>query len=478
MSLIKQAKAGVFWTFVQQFSVQLINFSVQIVLARILLPSDFGLIAMIAVFVALGQTLSDSGMTSSLIRNNENTENDYGTVFLTNLGVSTFLYGICYAIAPLVADFYKQEILADLLRVYALVFIISAFNVVQLARFSKELDFKSQFTYQLPSVVIGAITGIVMAYFGFGVWSLIGLNVAQSLVFSVSLWIFYKWRPKFIFDSSIFKFHFSYGYKLTLSGILNTLYLNLYKIIIGKKFSASQVGFFSQADSLRLFPVNQLNTVLNKVTFPLFSKIKDDDEKLKLAYISSTRLVLSCSSVMMTILILIAEPLFLIVFGEKWLPSVPYFQILCLASVFLPFSSYNLNILKVKGRSDLFLKVEVIKKIIGVISLLVCIPFGIEAIVWSLCLTNILFAYINGFFSGRLLNYNVYSQVKHSLAIIIVAFIPFLAVYYLNSIYGNMIVGNWFKLFFLSVSYCILYLPLLFIFNKALLIDIKRIIKR
>uniref|UniRef100_UPI00258D8089 lipopolysaccharide biosynthesis protein n=1 Tax=uncultured Chryseobacterium sp. TaxID=259322 RepID=UPI00258D8089 len=324
MSLIKQAKQGVFWTFIQQFSIQFINFGVQIILARLLQPSDFGLIAMIAVFVALGQSLSDSGMTSSLIRNDKNTENDYGTVFLTNLGVSLILYGIAYILAPFVADFYKQDILTDLLRAYALVFIISSFNVVQLAKFTKELNFKSQFTYQLPSVMIGALTGILMAYYGLGVWSLVGLNIAQAISFSLFLWFFYQWKPKLIFDKSIFKYHFDFGYKLTLSGVLNTVYLNLYRIIIGKKFSTTSVGYFTQADSLRLFPVNQLSSVLNKVTFPLFASIKNEPDKLRRAYISSTRLVLSLSSVLMIILILIAKPLFLIVFGEKWLPSVPY----------------------------------------------------------------------------------------------------------------------------------------------------------
>ncbi|SMP15451.1 lipopolysaccharide biosynthesis protein [Chryseobacterium profundimaris] len=477
MSLIKQAKQGVIWTFIQQFSIQFINFGVQIILARLLQPSDFGLIAMIAVFVALGQSLSDSGMTSSLIRNDKNTENDYGTVFLTNLGVSLILYGTAYAIAPFVADFYKQEILTDILRAYALVFIISSFNVVQLAKFTKELNFKSQFTYQLPSVIIGALTGVLMAYYGFGVWSLVGLNIAQAASFSLFLWFFYQWKPKVIFDKSIFKYHFDFGYKLTLSGVLNTVYLNLYRIIIGKKFSTTSVGYFTQADSLRLFPVNQLSSVLNKVTFPLFASIKNDQDKLKKAYISSTRLVLSLSSVLMIILILIAKPLFLIVFGEKWLPSVPYFQILCIASIFLPLGTYNLNILKVKGRSDMFLRVEIIKKVIGVISLIICIPFGINAIVWSLCITNVFFAYLNGYFSGRFINYTVYQQIVHSLGIILICIIPFALVFWLNEL--------WFKQYnnFLIIAvdvlcYMAIYLPFLFVFNKALINDLKLVLKK
>lgn len=478
MTLTNQAKKGVFWTFLQQFSVQGINFVVQIILARLLLPSDFGLVAMIAIFVAIGQSLSDSGMTSSLIRNKENTEADYGTVFLTNFVVSLIIYVVVYFAAPFVAHFYKQDILTNLLRTYSLIFIISSFYVVQIAKFSKELNFKSQFTYQLPSVIIGAVVAIILAKEGFGVWSLIGLNIAQAISFSIILWLFYKWRPKFIFDKSVFKFHFNYGYKLTLSGILNTVYLNLYKIIIGKAYSPATVGFFTQADSLRLFPVNQFSAVLNTVTFPLFASIQND-EQLKNAYKRALRLVLSASSAMMFILIICAKPLFLLIFGEKWLPSVPYFQILCVASIFLPIGTYNLNILKVKGRTDLFLRVEIIKKIIGTIALFSSIAFGIEAIVWTLCLTNILFAYINGYFSGKLITYALKDQIINSLAIIAVAVAPAIVTYllfenFLKALHFN----NFLQVVAVILCYLILYIPLLFFFNTELIKDLKMLLRK
>ncbi|QQT53191.1 lipopolysaccharide biosynthesis protein [Sphingobacterium multivorum] len=477
MGFVSQAKKGVVWTFMQQFSIQLINFVVQIVLARILVPSDFGLIAMITIFIAIGQSLSDSGMTSSLIRNNENTEGDYGTVFITNLGVSFIVYGIVYLIAPFVAIFYKQEILTPLLRVFSLVFIFSSFYVVQLAKFTKELNFKSQFTYQVPSVIIGAVTGISMAKSGFGVWSLVGLNLAQTCSFGVILWVFYKWKPKWRFDKKVFRSHFDYGYKLTLSGLINTIYLNLYRVLIGKKFSASSVGFFTQADSLRLFPVNQLSAVLNKVTFPLFASIQNDDKKLKNAYKSALRLVLSITSAMMLILVLVAEPLFRIVYGSKWLPAVPYFQILCIASIFLPIGTYNLNILKVKGRSDLFLKVEIIKKVIGILSLAICIPFGITAIVWSLCLTNIFFAYLNGYFSGKFIHYTMKDQIMNSFSVIIISIVPYFIISFTMNHY-NIIFQDAISIVVQLLTFVLIYFPLVFIFNKPLLHDIKLVLKR
>jgi O-antigen/teichoic acid export membrane protein len=479
MGFVSQAKQGVIWTFLQQFSIQLINFAVQIVLARILVPADFGLIAMITIFIAIGQSLSDSGMTSSLIRNKENTDRDYGTVFITNFGVSIVVYAIVFFIAPFVAMFYKQDILTQILRVFGLVFILSSFYVVQLAKFTKELNFKSQFTYQVPSVLIGAVVGIYMAKQGYGVWSLVGLNLAQAGSFGLILWLFYRWKPKWRFDKSIFRSHFDYGYKLTLSGLLNTIYLNLYRVLIGKKFSPSSVGFFTQADSLRLFPVNQLSTVLNKVTFPLFASIQNDDRRLKEAYKSALRLVLSLTSAMMLILVLIAEPLFRLVYGDKWLPSVPYFQILCIASIFLPIGTYNLNILKVKGRSDLFLKVEIIKKVIGVISLAVCIPFGINAIVWSLCVTNIFFAYLNGYFSGKFIDYSMSEQIKNSLSVILVATIPYLVIYFLfQKICDSTILPDAISIIAKGFAFIFVYFPLVFIFNKPLMKDLKLVLKR
>lgn len=475
MSLLQEAKKSVIWTFLQQFSVQFINFGVQIILARLLLPSDFGLIAMISIFIVVGQGLSDSGMTSSLIRSEKVDDDDYGTVFVTNFGVSLILYALTYIISPYVADFYNQEVLSSILRIYSLVFIISSFNVVQIAKLTKELNFKRQFTYQLPSVILGAIVGISMAKLNYGVWSIVGLNLAQNIIYSIILWVFYDWRPKFKYAKYKFKYHFDYGYKLTFAGILNNVYLNLYKIIIGKKFSPIAVGYFSQADSLRLFPANQLSIVLNKVTFPLFAKIQNDQERLLKAYKSSVRLVLSFSTALMLILLLCAKPLFLIVFGEKWLPSVPYFQILCLASIFLPFSIYNLNILKIKGRSDLFLRVELIKKLIGIATLVICIPFGINTIVWGLCVTNIIFSYLNGYYSGKFISYKLWTQIFDSLYVVFLGFIPFIMSYFVGKYFLSDL-NSYFQLILLAILYAVIYLPIIFFFNKPLLDDIRKII--
>src|SRR5690606_34702324 len=218
-SLKKQAIKGVIWTFAQQFSVQLINFGVQIILARLLMPEDFGLIAMLTVFINLGQMLMDGGMTTSLIRTKSPTQLDYSTVFVSNFIVSIGIYLLIFITAPFVASFYEQGVLQNILRVYALTFVIRSFVAVHVAKLTKEMNFKTQMKLQVPSTIIGAIVGVIMAYADYGVWSLVWMNLVQTIVFTLQNWIFIKWSPSLIFNKKKFKHHFNFGYKMTLSGL-------------------------------------------------------------------------------------------------------------------------------------------------------------------------------------------------------------------------------------------------------------------
>ncbi len=410
-SLKEQAVSGVLWSFAQQFSVQIINFVVQVILARLLMPEMFGLIAMLTVFISIGQSLMDAGMTSSLIRSKNPDQLDYSTVFFTNLAISVSVYLITYLSAPYIAQFYNQGILKEILRLYALTFVIRSFVGVHIAKLTKEMNFKTQMIVQIPSTIVGAIVGVTMAYLGYGVWSLVWLHISQATVYTLQMWFFLPWRPAFVFNKRRFKYHFNFGYKLTLSGLLDTVYRDAYRIVIGKFFSPASVGYFNQAETMRLFPVQQISAVMGKVTYPLFSNIKGDD-RLKEAYKTSMRLVLFVVIPIMLLLIIVAKEGFLFLFGENWLPAVPYFQILAIASIVRPISTYNLNILKVKGRSDLFLKVEIIKKIIGVTAIAVALPFGIMALVISLTTVSFVFLFINMFYSGRLIDYSIFTQIK------------------------------------------------------------------
>jgi O-antigen/teichoic acid export membrane protein len=420
-SLKKQALTGIFWTFSQQFSVQMINIIVQIILARILLPEQFGLIAMVSIFFSIGNALMDSGLTSSLIRTPNAEQKDYSTVFFINLIGSLVIYIVIFFLAPFIASFYSQSILKNIIRLYSLSFIIQAFMGVQAARLTKELKFKLQMVMQLPSVIIGGTVGIILALHGYGVWSLVWLSLTNSFFFTLLHWVFSGWRPVFDIDRPRLKYHFQFGYKLTLSGILNTLFDNAYNIIIGKLFSATQLGFYNRADTLQKLPVQNISTALNKVTYPMFAEIQNDDIRLKMVYKRIMQQVLFLIAPVMIILILIAKPLFHLLLTDKWLPAVPYFQILCVPGIFYPLHAYNLNILNVKGRSDLFLKLEVFKKIIIVIGIFGAFFWGIYGLLWFQVIFSLFSFIINSWFSGEMINYNVFEQAKNVSPIILIS---------------------------------------------------------
>lgn len=476
MSLKRQAINGVVWTFAQQFSVQIINFGVQIILARLLMPEMFGLIAMVSVFVSIGATLMDGGMTSSLIRTKNPDQLDYSTVFMTNMLVSIVAYLLTFVGAPYVAEFYDQEVLKNILRVFALSFIVRAFMAVHMTKLTKEMDFKTQMRIQIPSVIIGAIVGVSMAYMGYGVWSLVWMNLAQAIVNTLQCWFTLPWKPSFTFNKRRFRYHLNFGYKLTLSGLLDTIYNDAYRIVIGKFYSPASVGFFNQAETMRLFPVQQIGSVMGKVTYPLFANL-DNDRQLKSAYKQTMKLVLFAVIPIMLVLIIVAEEFFLFLFGEKWLPAVPYFQILSVASIIRPISNYNLNILKVKGRSDLFLKVEIIKKVLGVIAIAIALPFGVMGLVISLTAVSYLFTLINMLYSGRLIEYKVLEQLGDIFRLFIIGVVVTGTCYYIKQQLSVYIGTNILMILSISLLYMLLYLSFIYLFDKNMIYIIKKTIK-
>ena len=412
MSLRKKALSGLVWTFAQQFSFQGISFIVSVVLARILLPSEFGIIGMIAVFVAVGNSLVSSGLTQSLIRSKELTQADYSTVFFFNIIGSIFVYSIVFFSAPFIAEFYNQEILTNILRIYCLSFLIDALTSIQIAKLTKEMNFKAQMIVVIPSLVISGTLGIVLAYNDFGVWSIVYMTLAQKVLQTIQYWIRTKWYPSLIFDKKIFKEHFLFGYKLTIAELLDSFFKNIYQIIIGRFFSPTQVGYFTRADTIKQLPVYNISSALKKVTYPLFSSIQDNDVKLKSAYRQVMQLTLYIICPVLVFMAILGEPLFRFLLTAKWLPAVPYFQILCFAGILQPIHSYNLNILKIKGRSDLYLKLEIYKKVIIVLSVLVSINFGIIGLIWGQLVISILIFFINTYYSGRFINYPTTEQMK------------------------------------------------------------------
>lgn len=476
MSVQKEAINGFKWNFLQQFSVQIINFTVQLILARILMPEMFGLIAMLMVFISIGQTLMDSGMTSSLIRTNNPTELDYSTVFWTNISVSLFVYILVYIGAPYVALFYEQKILEDLIRIFALVFIIKALIGVHIAKLTKELNFKLQMQLQIPSSLIAGGVGISLALQGYGVWSLVWLNLIQASVFTILILWLVKWKLSFVFSKDCFCFHFVFGYKLTLASLIDVIFNDLYRIIIGKFFSPQSVGYFNQAETMRLFPVQQISMVVEKVTYPLFSNLKND-EHLRYAYNITAKIMMFITVPIMFTLILIANEGFRLLFGEKWLPAVPYFQILAIASIVRPVSSYSLNILKVKGRSDIFLKIEILKKIIGLILIVVGFQFGILGLVFSLVFFSLISYFINIYFSGLIIGINFFTQLKKVIHFLIFGTVIFLSLYFLKNNDFLYLGSDIIYLIFYSIFFNIIYFSITLLYDGDILNILKKLAK-
>jgi len=412
MSLAGKTASGFFWTLSNQFSIQVINFIVLIILSRVLTPESFGLVAMLQIFLGIGISLLDSGMTSSLIRTPDADQKDYSSVFFINLFISCLIYVIVFFCAPLIASFYQQPILTSLVRVLTLVFIIQALVGVQTTRLTKEMNFRLQLYMQLPATIIGSATGVVLAYAGYGVWSLVYMNLVRAFFFMIQHWLRTDWRPSFVLDWTRLKHHFSFGYKLTLIGILNSLYTNMYSIIIGKFFSPLQVGFYNQANTFSLLPVDMISTSLDKVTYPAFAKIQSDNQRLKIVYKKVMQQVVYWTVPLMMLLIIVAEPLIRSVLTEKWLPAVPYFQILCIYGMMHPLQLYNINILKIKGRSDLMLKLEIIKKITGIAGVIGVIFWGIYPLLWFKVGYGVFLFYMNTRFSGKMIGYGMKEQLK------------------------------------------------------------------
>lgn len=430
MSLRKSATAGMVWTFTEHFGNQLIGFIISVILARILLPEEFGLIGMIAVFIGIGNALLNGGLNKSLIRGKDIEHDDYSTVFFFNFFSSILIYCLIFFLAPFIAEFYDREILVNIIRVYCLGFIISGTSSVQSTMFTKSMNFRTQAVIAIPSAIIGGVTGIFLALNGYGVWSLVYSSLVTSFMNSSQLWYYSNWYPTTKVSFEKFKFHFNYGYKLTISELLDRIFQNAYLIVIGKYFSATQVGFYTRAETMNQLPVKNLSRALDKVTFPLFVKIQQEEKMLKDVYRRLMCAVLFVVTPTMIFLAVLAEPIFRFLFTDKWLPAVPYFQILCVTGILYPLHSYNLSIINVKGRSDLFLKLEILKKILIFFTLIVTLPYGIEALLYGQVFISVTAFFINSHYTGQYISYPALKQLWDISPVIILSFFSGVLLYF------------------------------------------------
>lgn len=444
-SLKKKTVKGVIWSAIERFAVSGIGFLFSIILARLLLPSDYGLIAMLTIFMAVAQTFIDSGFSTALVRKPDRTEADNATVFYFNIVISVVCYLIIFFCAPLIADFYNEEKLIWLSRIIALTLVIGSLAGVHGALLSIKLDFKTQAKITLSATIVSGIVGIMLAYLGWGVWALAFQQVLASIIRTILFWIYVKWWPKERFSKKSFKEMFSFGSKLLASGLLDTLYNNIYVIVIGKIFSSRTLGLFSRAEHWCTFIAPTFTAIIQRVSFPVLSTIQNEDDRLRLGYRKILKLSAFIIFPLMMGLAAIGEPLIRITLTDKWIECVPLMQILCFSMMWYPIHAINLNLLQVKGRSDLFLKLEIYKKILGVIILCVTIPMGLYAMCYGRIVSSILCLALNTFYTGKLIHLGFFYQMKDLLFSLINSMLMgglvYLSILYLPNIWLQLVLG-------------------------------------
>lgn len=428
-SLKNKTVKGTVWSTLERFSVQGIQFVVMILMARILTPGDYGLVGMIAIFIAVSQSFIDSGFSQALIRKQERTEVDNSTVFYFNIAVGLFLYLLLYVAAPFIADFYNEPQLTSITRVIGVSLIFNSLAVVQRALLTLKLDFKTQAKASLSGAIISGIVGIAMAYTGFGVWSIVFQQILNLGVVTLLLWVFSKWKPLWTYSWTSFRELFSFGSKLLASGLLDTIYRNVYLIIIGKVFKASDLGYYTRSHQFSDFASSNITGIFQRVSYPVLCTIQNDDERLANVYRRMLRVSAFVIFPLMIGLAAVSRPFIVTILTEKWLFSATLLVPLCFQGMWYPVHSINLNLLQVKGRSDLFLRLEIIKKILGIIVICCTLPFGLLALCWGGLVSSIISLIINTHYTGKLIHLGFFRQMKDLLPTLLLSLATGTAIY-------------------------------------------------
>ena len=391
-------------------------------MARILTPEDYGLVGMLTIFIAVSQSLIDSGFSQALIRKQDRSEIDNSTVFYFNIGVGAILYLILFFSAPLIASFYNEPQLIPITRLIGLSLVFNSLAVVQRALLTINLDFKTQAKASFVGALLSGIVGIGMAYFGFGVWAIVWQQITNLFIITVLLWILSNWMPILAYSWKSFRELFSFGSKLLASGLLNTIFNNIYLIIIGKFFKASDLGFYTRSHQFTDFASSNITGIFQRVTYPVLCTIQNDNKRLRDAY----RKLLKTSAFIIFPLMMglsaVAKPMVVSFLTEKWIFSALIIQILCFAQMWYPVHAINLNLLQVKGRSDLFLRLEIIKKIITVVILCITLPLGLIPMCIGMIVNSLVALVINTHYTGQLINLGFFRQMKDLMPTLLLSF--------------------------------------------------------
>ncbi|MHA5065621.1 lipopolysaccharide biosynthesis protein [Cetobacterium somerae] len=417
------------WKFLERGGTQGIQFVIQIILARILTPEDYGVIAIITIFIALANVFVQNGLSTALIQKQDADEEEFSSVFYLSLLIACFLYCILYITAPLISDFYKDAILTKVLRVLSLTLFLGAFNSIQNTIIAKNMDFKKQFFSSVIAITVSGVFGIFMAYNNFGIWSLVYQQLCNQLLICIILLNTVKWRPKRMFSFYKIKKLFVFGSKILFSSLLDTLYVNITSLVIGRVYTPLMLGYYNRGNQFPQLIVSNFNGSIQAVIFPTLAKEQDNKDKVKAIV---RRSIVTSSYIIFPLMIglmVIAEPLIKLLLTNKWLPSVPYLRIFCLSYALWPIHTANLQAINAIGRSEVFLKLEIIKKILGIIILLITIKYGVYAIAVGVLISGILSSFINGYPNKKLLKYGYLEQVKDIIPSLLISLLMGMIIY-------------------------------------------------
>ena len=428
-SLKQKAIAGIFWNAVDRFGSSFFLFVSNLVLARLLSPDDFGCIGMLLVFISVSDAIIDGGFGSALIQKNNPTNTDYSTVFYWNLFLSLFLYAALYLAAPAIAKFYEIPLLSDVLKVLGIMLIINAFILIQQNILKKRVDFKKIAKINLVAIITGTCAGIFFAFLGYGVWSLVIKSLTTGVMQCVAYWLNGHWRPQWTFSRASFSNLFKFGSFMFLNTVVNNLYHNILSLIIGKSFSAATLGYFTQARKLEDIPRNSLSSVINNVTFPIFSEIQYDKERLQNAARKCLKSMAFINFPLMMLLIVIAKPLIIFLFSEKWAQSVPYFQALCIYGLMTSLIELNSNIIISLGKSNISLLVRIVQRGCGLILIIAGLWWGMKGMLSGYIISQYISFIIAAVCSGKLMGYGLIKQIKDFFSAFLLALIAAILTY-------------------------------------------------
>lgn len=473
-SLKQKTKKGLFWTLLEQFANYGLAFIVGIIMARLLSPSDYGITALPSIFLEVASVFINSGFTSAMIRKPELTNKDLSTTFIYASSVGIVCYFILFFSAPAIADFYDTPILVPLVRVTALTFLWNPLTTPQNVILRRKLDFKTLSRISVTTKLIGSIIGITLAFLGHGLWSLVAMNIASSLLNLVQLSMKVRWLPKYGWSKDSFRYLWGYGNKILGSALLDHLYKNIVPVFVGKFYSPADLGIYNRAIGYAKLPSSNITGVIQQVTFPVLSKMQDDNAALARNYRKMMRVTAFIIFPIMMLLSALARPLIIILVTEKWEASIILLQLMCFSMMWYPIHSMNLNLLQVKGRSDLFFRLEVVKKAIGIVALSITLPISLIAVVLGRWITNVLFLIVNTHYTGQIIGVTFMRQMQDLLPTMGIALMMWAIVFSLTFVISNYyiqaVVG-------IIVGLCF-YIGIAVLLNRPELDDVKYLFNR